>query len=89
VAAGGVGLVTLGVGGYFLADALQKNGVERGAESSGNVATVLGVTGAVALGAAVTLYLLGGDTESASSRPLLLGVFADDQQFGASAWGRF
>ncbi len=92
IASAAAGVVSLGVGGYFLADALEKNGVENGAEASGNVATALGAVGLVALGTGATLFFVGaseGGQAQTQPPPVQIGVVVGPQRWGAAAWGRF
>jgi hypothetical protein len=71
VATAGAGVVALGLGGYFLADALGKNGEETGAEAQGNRASLCGVAGGVLVITGATLFIVGraGDATAVTGEP--------------------
>jgi hypothetical protein len=91
VASAGAGLVALGVGGYFLADALSKNGAEPGAEAQGNRATVCGVLGGALVAAGATLFIVGRSDSSQGDANTRIGVTftASPSDWAAVVRGRF
>jgi hypothetical protein len=90
IASAGAGVVALGVGGYFLADALHKNGSEPGAEAQGNRATVCTVIGGLLLAGGATSFIVGRFArKQASSVPVSVAIAAGPGGFDAALYGRF
>jgi hypothetical protein len=78
--AAGVGVVELGIGGFFLAGALARSGERDGAEARGNLATFFGVTGAVLIGGGASLFWLG--RQRASNVPPSVGLWTGPSERG-------
>ena len=89
VASAGAGVVSLGVGSYFLASALSKDGKSDDATAQGDRATAFAITGGVLLAAGVTLVWVGrsqGGRETEPRLALSLGT-PGPSGVGVSLWG--